>query len=95
MKKIMFFIIGFFIVPMIMGGITAFVFNPQDYELYAGFWGSVYLLIYIIFPLLYRPKIKQKMSNTRHLGRKLDDSLPDFATFVVSRCRKWGKRDAL
>ena len=27
-------------------------------------------------------KIKQKMSNTRHLGRKLDDSLPDFATFV-------------
>lgn len=62
MKKIIFFIIGFFIVPMIMGGITAFVFNPQDYELYAGFWGSVYLLIYIIFPLLYRPKIKQKMS---------------------------------
>ncbi|MBM0411749.1 hypothetical protein, partial [Escherichia coli] len=40
-------------------------------------------------------KIKQKMSNTRHLGRKLDDSLPDFATIVVSRCRKWGKRDAL
>ncbi|WP_171527696.1 hypothetical protein [Shigella flexneri] len=35
------------------------------------------------------------MSNTRHLGRKLDDSLPDFATFVVSGCRKWGKRDAL
>ena len=62
MKQIMFFIIGFFIVPIIMGGITAFVFNPQDYELYAGFWGSVYLLIYIIFPLLYRPKIKQKMS---------------------------------
>ncbi len=64
MKKIIFFIIGFFIVPMIMGGITAFVFNPQDYELYAGFWGCVYLLIYIIFPLLYRPKIKQKMNKS-------------------------------
>lgn len=47
---------------MIMGGITAFVFTPQDYELYAGFWGSVYLLVYILFPLLYRQKIKQKMS---------------------------------
>ncbi|QBY30853.1 hypothetical protein E2R62_19760 [Citrobacter rodentium] len=32
------------------------------------------------------------MSNTRYLGRKLDDSLPDFVTFVVSRFRKWGKR---
>jgi hypothetical protein len=26
------------------------------------------------------------------LGRKLDDSLPDFVTFVVSRFLKWGKR---
>ncbi|EHK0946332.1 hypothetical protein [Citrobacter farmeri] len=32
------------------------------------------------------------MSNTRYLGRKLDDSLPDFVTFVVSRFWKWGKR---
>ena len=62
MKKIIFFIIGFFVVPMIMGSITAFVFTPQDYELYVGFWGSVYLLIYILFPLLYREKIKQKMN---------------------------------
>ena len=62
MKKIIFFIIGFFVVPMIMGGITTIVFTPQDYELYVGFWGSVYLLIYIIFPLLYRKTIKQKMS---------------------------------
>ncbi|HAZ77599.1 MAG TPA: hypothetical protein DCX28_14435 [Enterobacteriaceae bacterium] len=28
------------------------------------------------------------MSNPRHLGRKLDDSLPDFAGFVVRRFRK-------
>ncbi len=61
MKKIIFFIIGFFVVPMMMGGITAFIFTPQDYELFVGFWGSVYLLVYILFPLLYRPKIKQKM----------------------------------
>ncbi|AVH82077.1 hypothetical protein [Citrobacter youngae] len=32
------------------------------------------------------------MSDTGHLGRKLDDSLPDFVTFVVSRFWKWGKR---
>jgi predicted amidophosphoribosyltransferase len=32
------------------------------------------------------------MNNTAHLGRKLDDSLPDFVTFVVSRFWKWEKR---
>jgi hypothetical protein len=32
------------------------------------------------------------MNNTGHLGRKLDDSLPDFVTFVVSRFWKWEKR---
>ncbi|EFO6419017.1 hypothetical protein [Salmonella enterica] len=33
------------------------------------------------------------MNIPRYLGRKLDDSLPDFVTFVVSRFWKWGKRD--
>ncbi|HCC4461542.1 TPA: hypothetical protein M5K54_002155 [Citrobacter freundii] len=32
------------------------------------------------------------MNDTGHLGRKLDDSLPDFVTFVVSRFLKWGKK---
>ncbi|HEB0856431.1 hypothetical protein P2H57_14275 [Citrobacter freundii] len=40
----------------------------------------------------YCSKYKQKMNDTGHLGRKLDDSLPDFVTFVVSRFWKWGKR---
>ncbi|EIP3950381.1 TPA: hypothetical protein MOX26_003615 [Salmonella enterica subsp. enterica serovar Ball] len=33
------------------------------------------------------------MNIPRYLGRKLDDSLPDFVTFVVSRFWNWGKRD--
>lgn len=64
MKKIIFFIIGAIFIPMLMSGLTAFIFAPRDYEAYSGFWWSIYLLIYIIFPLLYRPKIKQKMSKT-------------------------------
>ncbi|EEO9371880.1 hypothetical protein CB010_011930 [Salmonella bongori] len=32
------------------------------------------------------------MNIPRYLGRKLDDSLPDFVTFVVSRFWNWGKR---
>ena len=62
MKKIIFFIIGAVFVPMLMSWLTAFVFAPRDYEVYSGFWWGVYLLVYILFPLLYRPKIKQKMS---------------------------------
>ncbi|OVU09464.1 hypothetical protein CAL16_19380 [Klebsiella quasipneumoniae] len=30
-----------------------------------------------------RSRIKQKMNNHQHLGRKLDDSLPDFEDVVV------------
>ncbi|EJF4690722.1 hypothetical protein M8Q93_000314 [Salmonella enterica] len=33
------------------------------------------------------------MNIPRYLGRKLDGSLPDFVTFVVSRFWNWGKRD--
>ncbi|MBP1521593.1 hypothetical protein IVW58_09215 [Salmonella enterica subsp. enterica serovar Worthington] len=36
---------------------------------------------------------RDKNEHSRYLGRKLDDSLPDFVTFVVSRFWNWGKRD--
>ncbi|RAU51546.1 hypothetical protein DBY68_004295 [Pseudocitrobacter sp. RIT415] len=35
---------------------------------------------------------KQKLNNHPHLGRKLENSLPDFARLVVSRFWKSGKR---
>ncbi|AVR01526.1 hypothetical protein A8H26_01720 [Pluralibacter gergoviae] len=41
---------------------------------------------------VFRPFTRQKMSYHRHLGRKLDDSLPDFTAFVVKGCRKYRKR---
>jgi hypothetical protein len=37
---------------------------------------------------------KQKMNNTRHLGRKVDDSLPDFDTFVVKSILRKGCKEA-
>lgn len=59
MKRIIFFIIGFFLIPAILGYITAYLFNPENYETYVGFWGSIYLIVYIIFPFIFRGKIKQ------------------------------------
>lgn len=62
MKKIFLFIIGFFLVPAILGFATAYLFNMENYETYVGFWESVYLLIYVIFPFIFRGKIKQSVN---------------------------------
>lgn len=62
MKKIFLFIIGFFLIPTILGSATAYLHNMENYETYVGYWGSIYLLIYILFPLIYRDKIKQKIN---------------------------------
>lgn len=62
MKKIFLFIIGFFLIPTILGSTTAYLFNLENYETYVGFWGSIYLLIYIIFPFIFRGKIKQSIN---------------------------------
>ena len=62
MKKIFLFIIGFFLIPTIMGGITVLLFNPENQETYISFWGSIYLLIYILFPFIFRGKIKQSIN---------------------------------
>ena len=37
--------------------------KSEDYERYMGFWGSIYLLIYILFPVVYRSKVAEKVSN--------------------------------
>ncbi len=59
MKKIIFFIIGFFLIPTALSSATAYLFAPENYETYIGFWGSIYLAVYILFPLIYSGKIKQ------------------------------------
>jgi len=59
MKKIIFFIIGFFLIPTALGSATAYLFNPENYETYIGFWGSIYLIVYVTFPFIFRGKIKQ------------------------------------
>ena len=74
MKKIFLFIIGFFLIPTILGSTTAYLFNLENYETYVGFWGSIYLLIYIIFPFIFRGKIKQSILNiTTHYAPDLPE----------------------
>ena len=62
MKKIFFFIIGFYIIPIFLGMITAYLFDLKAYDIYNNSWGKIYLLTYIFFPLIYRKKIKQSIN---------------------------------
>lgn len=62
MKKIILFIIGLICIPPILGYLTTYMSNNPECEVYTGFWGVLYLFIYILFPLLYKGKIKQAMN---------------------------------
>lgn len=62
-KKIIYFTTGILIVPFTLGIVTSWLLNSDDYERYVGFWGSVYILIYILFPVIYRGKVSEKISN--------------------------------
>ena len=63
MRKIVYFITGILVVPAVFGMATSYFFGSDDYETFVGFWGSVYLLVYLLFPLIYRGKIAQKIFN--------------------------------
>ena len=62
-KKIVYFTTGILMIPFTLGLITSWALKSDDYERYVGFWGSVYILIYILFPVIYRGKVAEKVSN--------------------------------
>ena len=62
LKKIFKFVLGLFIIPVIIS--LPFLFLGIDYYEYAiGFFGLAYFVIYLIFPLLYRNKIQKIVPN--------------------------------
>ena len=62
LKKIAFFILGLIVVPLGVG--LPFLFLGSDiYEDAIEFFGGVYLIIYLLVPLLYRKKLQEFISN--------------------------------
>ena len=62
LKKIVYFILGLIIVPFGVG--LPFLFLGSDvYEDAIEFFGGVYLIIYLLFPLLYRKKLQKFIPN--------------------------------
>lgn len=62
LKKIAFFILGLIVVPLGVG--LPFLFLGSDiYEDAIEFFGGVYLIIYLLVPLLYHKKLQEFISN--------------------------------
>ena len=59
-RKIFYFILGWFCVPVVLSLFTLFVL---DFNKGISFWGLVYLISYILFPLLYKNNISKKFPN--------------------------------
>ncbi|MBR4105757.1 MAG: hypothetical protein IKK52_00460 [Alphaproteobacteria bacterium] len=61
-KKIVYFVLGLLVVPLLLGGVFALL-NTTDYNTAYNFFGGTYLINYLLFPLCYKSKIKQKITN--------------------------------
>lgn len=62
LKKICYFIIGLVFIPLVFSAICAFI-TTSDYEDNIDFFGGMYLIVYLLFPLLYRGKLKNIIIN--------------------------------
>lgn len=62
LRKICYFIIGLIVIPFVFSLIFAF-FTASDYEDSIDFFGGMYLIVYLLFPLLYKGKLKNIITN--------------------------------
>lgn len=62
LKKVFLFILGIVIIPVILGKFLSWIVGCEDYQ-GINFFGLVFFLIYVIFPVLYRGKIREKIPN--------------------------------
>ena len=62
-KKILYFILGFFLVPATLGMVSCWILGLANCEIYVSYWGNVYLFTYLLFPFIRKIKIFQKISN--------------------------------
>ena len=60
LKKIFYFILGWLCVPVILSFSTLLIWN---FERGISFWSLVYLVAYILFPILYKNNISQWFPN--------------------------------
>lgn len=63
LKKILCFVLGWQIVPLIFALINVWIWQIDSFKIFYCYFSIVYLLCYISFPLFYRPNIAKKIPN--------------------------------
>lgn len=62
LKKIFYFVLGMLVVPAVLGKVVAGVVGADVFD-GINFFGLVYFLVYLLFALLYRGKVKEMVPN--------------------------------
>ena len=62
LKKICYFITGLVFIPLVFSAICAFI-TTSDYEDNIDFFWGMYLIVYLLFPLLYRGRLQNIIKN--------------------------------
>lgn len=63
LKKILYFVLGWVIVPPVLAIITVWLFQIDAFKEIYGYFSLIYLLSYILFPLFYRGALQNKFPN--------------------------------
>lgn len=59
-KKAVLFILGLYIIPVLLGHISASIFGSYYFKIFSGYFVLVYLLIYFLFPHFYKTNSNKK-----------------------------------
>lgn len=81
LKKVFYFILGLYVVPELLSAILTTVLKIENHRFFAGYLAIIYLLVYFIFPVLYRGKIRENIPNKYLFYTLL--YLPFAALFVL------------
>lgn len=62
LKKIIYFILGLLTIPYLIG-LPLSVILQIDMDAIVDYFGGVYLIVYVLFPLIYRQRIREYFPN--------------------------------
>lgn len=57
LQKILYFTLGEIVVPLVMGVFNALIFKNDSFEYFYPYFLLVFLVCYLLFPLIYREKM--------------------------------------
>lgn len=63
LKKILYFIAGSIVIPFILAAFFTLVFGVNAFQRLSSFFGTVFLISYLLFPVLYKKDMPKRFPN--------------------------------